>query len=111
MLKSLRRTLFLLLSLALLFFFLAECDVSLSGEANGRAAISYTLLDGDTGRLSLFGRLYTVDHGVLREIREGAVGIGKRIEECLPGAVRTAIHVVTDAASAIAAELWELLRS
>ena len=97
MLRTLRRSISLLLILAVLFFIVAECDVNLSGTVREDAAVSYTLTDEDTGRLSLFGKRYTVDHRILRHIREALIEVGDELENTSPSGIRAALRTAADA--------------
>lgn len=111
MFRTAKRILSTTLLLSILFFLVAECDVNFSGNVSTDAAISYTLTDANTGRLSLFGHQYTIDHGLLRTVGERVTSLVGGIGETFSGGVRTACAKGAEALTSLVKKFGEILAS
>ena len=111
MLRAIKRVLSATFVLAFLFFLITECDISFSGNVDTDAAVSYTLVDESTGRLSVFGRTYRVDHTALSVIGKEAGNLVHGLSETLSGGMRSACSQVGTALSALVKKFEETLSS
>lgn len=111
MFRTAKRILSATLLLALLCFLVAECDINFSGNVRSDAAISYTLTDENTGRLSVFGHQYKIDHGTLRSVGERASVLVGGIGDTLSGGVRAAYAAGAQALASLIQKFGEILAS